>query len=47
VFFAVTDGTEIPIRKVYMIDARTGDILTSFATNPVNLFLIRQKKEKK
>ncbi len=33
--FAVTGGTETPIKKVYMIDARTGDILTSFDSNPV------------
>jgi hypothetical protein len=32
--FAVTGGTETPIKKVYMIDARTGDILTSFDSNP-------------
>jgi len=44
VLFAVTGGTETPIRKVYMIDAGTGDILTSFDSNPVNLFLIKQKK---
>ncbi len=36
VLFAVTGGTETPIKKVYMIDARTGDILTSFDSNPVN-----------
>ncbi|CAF1152901.1 unnamed protein product [Rotaria sordida] len=34
VLFAVTGGTETPTKKVYMIDARTGDILTSFNSNP-------------
>jgi len=29
-----------------MIDAGTGDILTSFDSNPVKLFLIKQKKRK-
>ena len=36
VLFAVTGGAETTIKKVYMIDARTGDILTSFDSNPVN-----------
>lgn len=36
VLFAVTGGAEVPVKKVYMIDARTGDILTSFDSNPVN-----------
>ena len=42
VLFAVTGGAETPVKKVYMIDARTGDILTSFDSNPVGtlLFLI-------
>ncbi|CAF5011291.1 unnamed protein product, partial [Rotaria socialis] len=35
VLFAVTGGTDTPVKKVYMIDARTGDILTSFDSNPV------------
>ncbi|CAF4863663.1 unnamed protein product, partial [Rotaria socialis] len=34
VLFAVTGGTDTPVKKVYMIDARTGDILTSFDSNP-------------
>lgn len=34
VLFAVTGGDETAVKKVYMIDARTGDILTSFDSNP-------------
>lgn len=37
VLFAVNGGTESAVKKVYMIDARTGDILTSFDSNPVDL----------
>ena len=36
VLFGVTGGAETAMKKVYMIDARTGDILTSFDSNPVN-----------
>lgn len=47
VLFAVTGGTETLIKKVYMIDARTGDILTSFDSNPVNKnYLIYEEKKK-
>ena len=35
VLFAVNGGSETRVKKVYMIDARTGDILTSFDSNPV------------
>ncbi|CAF1639099.1 unnamed protein product, partial [Adineta ricciae] len=34
VLFAVTGGAETPVKKVYMIDARSGDILTSFDSDP-------------
>jgi hypothetical protein len=34
ILFAVTGGG-LPNKKVYMIDARTGDILTSFDSKPV------------
>lgn len=34
VLFAVNGGTDATVKKVYMIDARTGDILTSFDSNP-------------
>jgi len=40
--FAVTGGTETPIKKVYMIDARTGDILTSFDSNPVDFNFLNE-----
>ena len=36
ILFAITGGAETPVKKVYMIDARTGDIITSFDSNPVN-----------
>jgi hypothetical protein len=44
VLFAVTGGAETPIKKVYMIDARTGDILTSFDSNPVSLIFKKKKR---
>jgi hypothetical protein len=34
ILFAVTGGTQTTNKKVYMIDAKTGDILTSFDSNP-------------
>jgi len=43
VLFAVTGGTETSVKKVYMIDARTGDILTSFDSNPVGIFFFDNK----
>ena len=36
ILFAVTGGAQTANKKVYMIDARTGDILTSFEANPVS-----------
>lgn len=39
ILFAVTGGYQTVKKKVYMIDARTGDILTSFGSNPVNRFI--------
>jgi hypothetical protein len=44
VLFSVNGGTETPVKKVYMIDARTGDILTSFNSNPVNLSSIPTRR---
>jgi len=41
ILFAVTGGLQTLNKKVYMIDAQTGDILTSFDSNPVSLFLIQ------
>lgn len=32
----MTGGAQTANKKVYMIDARTGDILTSFDSNPVS-----------
>ncbi|UJR29117.1 hypothetical protein I4U23_010331 [Adineta vaga] len=34
ILFAVTGGMQTEKKKVYMIDAQTGDILTSFDSNP-------------
>ncbi|CAF0855130.1 unnamed protein product [Adineta ricciae] len=34
ILFAVTGGAQTTTKKVYMIDAKTGDILTSFDSNP-------------
>jgi hypothetical protein len=39
ILFAVTGGVQTSNKKVYMIDAQTGDILTSFDSNPVSSFL--------
>lgn len=36
ILFAVTGGAQTANKKVYMIDARTGDILTSFESKPVS-----------
>jgi len=36
ILFAVTGGAQVSNKKVYMIDAKTGDILTSFDSKPVN-----------
>jgi hypothetical protein len=41
ILFAVTGGG-VSNKKVYMIDAKTGDILTSFDSKPVNLFIIKE-----
>jgi len=35
ILFAVTGGMQTETKKVYMIDAKTGDILTSFQSTPV------------
>lgn len=32
----MTGGAQTKVKKVYMIDAKTGDILTSFESKPVN-----------
>ena len=44
ILFAVTGGAQTANKKVYMIDARTGDILTSFDSNPVNSFYTHKTK---
>jgi hypothetical protein len=36
ILFAVTGGDQIAEKKVYMIDAQSGEILTSFDANPVS-----------
>jgi D-alanyl-D-alanine carboxypeptidase len=36
ILFAVTGGPQISNKKVYMIDAQSGDILTSFDSKPVS-----------
>jgi hypothetical protein len=36
ILFAVTGGAQIETKKVYIIDAHDGQVLTSFESNPVN-----------
>ena len=43
--FAVTGGAQTMNKKVYMIDAQTGDILTSFEANPVSEWNVAEEEE--
>ena len=46
ILFAVTGGDQIAEKKVYMIDAQSGEILTSFDANPVSEEAWSREREK-
>ena len=44
ILFAVTGGAQVTTKKVYMIDAQNGDILTSFDSTPVRHSIADERK---